>query len=465
LGLLLFALWLTIVINYSSETDLSVTNYSLEFLSSHIKLTNAVLFGLLMVVWHICFKIQGLYYSLRFGNRPEIIIRTAKSAAACSIALFFAAEIATWGKVNLFNAICFWSFSCLLIGAMRLTIMYGTRRFRRRGINSKTLLIIGGGARSRVFIRIIRSQKELGYKILGYLDSEPDFSHEDIDGVEWLGNIEDLPSFISSSAIDEVAIALPIKSQYMRIKQAVSVLEEQGIVTHIVSDFFPHQLARIQPQEFQGLPILSLHSAPPFCWKTDVKRVIDIVVSLAMLVALSPLLIAIAIIIKVDSKGPVFFLQKRMGFNKRRFYMIKFRSMGTDAESKLTELEHLNEKDGGIFKIRNDPRITRVGHFLRKFSLDEFPQLINVLKGEMSLVGPRPLSMRDAMNLEESTYKRRYSVRPGMTCLWQVSGRSELSFDEWMELDLEYIDSWSLKLDGKILMQTVPAVLTARGAF
>ncbi len=184
-----------------------------------------------------------------------------------------------------------------------------------------------------------------------------------------------------------------------------------------------------------------------------------------LLAALSPLLIAIAIIIKLDSKGPVFFLQKRMGFNKRRFYMIKFRSMGTDAEAKLTELEHLNEKDGGIFKIRNDPRITGVGHFLRKFSLDEFPQLINVLKGEMSLVGPRPLSMRDAMNLEESTYKRRYSVRPGMTCLWQISGRSELSFDQWMELDLKYIDSWSLKLDGKILMQTVPAVLTARGAF
>ncbi len=462
---LLAALGITIVINYSSETGMSLPRYSLDFLSSHIKLSNAILFGLLMIVWHFCFKIQGLYYSVRFSNQGEIIKRTMKAVGVCSIALFITAEIINWGKINLFNAFCFWIFGFLLVGAVRLSIFHVSRKLRSRGVNLKTLLIIGGGKRSEEFIDIIAAKRELGYRILGYLDSESAYSRRKLHGIKWLGKTKDLPKIISTEAVDEVVIALPIKSQYTRIKIAVAALEEQGIVTHIISDFFPHHLARIQPQEFQGLPMLSLHSAPPFSWKTDVKRMIDIIISAGLLVSLFPLLVIIAILIKLDSKGAALFTQKRMGFNKRRFYMFKFRSMVIDAEVKLKDLEHLNEKDGGMFKIRRDPRITRVGSVLRKFSLDELPQLINVLKGDMSLVGPRPLSMRDALNLEVNIYKRRYSVRPGMTCLWQISGRSELSFEEWMRLDLEYIDSWSLKLDGIILLRTVPAVISAHGAF
>jgi exopolysaccharide biosynthesis polyprenyl glycosylphosphotransferase len=231
-----------------------------------------------------------------------------------------------------------------------------------------------------------------------------------------------------------------------------------------LSDFFPHHLARVQAQEFQGLPLLSLQSAPPFNWRTEVKRLLDILISAFVLLVWTPIFVLIAVLIKLDSRGPVFFVQERMGYNKRRFYMFKFRTMVTDAEARLREIEHLNEKEGPIFKISNDPRITRVGKYLRKFSLDEFPQLINVLLGDMSLVGPRPLSIRDALNLEESWQKRRFSVKPGMTCLWQISGRSNLSFEEWVELDLEYIDTWSLQLDWWILMRTVPAVISARGA-
>ena len=183
-----------------------------------------------------------------------------------------------------------------------------------------------------------------------------------------------------------------------------------------------------------------------------------------MLIGLLPVYVAIIIWIKFDSEGPVFFFQERMGYNKRRFRMIKFRTMCIDAEERMKEIEHLNEKDGAIFKIKNDPRITKAGRILRKFSLDELPQLYNVLVGDMSLVGPRPLSIRDAMRLETGSHKRRFSVRPGLTCLWQISGRSDLSFEEWMKLDLEYIDHWSLYLDGVILLRTVPAVMTARGA-
>lgn len=178
----------------------------------------------------------------------------------------------------------------------------------------------------------------------------------------------------------------------------------------------------------------------------------------------APIFIVAAIAVKVDSRGPVFFCQERMGHNKRRFTMIKFRTMSIDAESRIDEIAHLNEKDGPIFKIKNDPRVTRVGRFLRKFSIDELPQLINVLIGDMSLVGPRPLSIRDALAMEQSWQKRRFSVKPGMTCLWQISGRSNLDFDQWVELDLEYIDRWSLQLDWMILLKTIPAVIAARGA-
>ncbi len=183
-----------------------------------------------------------------------------------------------------------------------------------------------------------------------------------------------------------------------------------------------------------------------------------------MLVVLFPIFLLVALAIKLDSSGPLFFIQERMGYNKRRFRMIKFRTMSADAEARMKELEHLNEKDGPVFKIRNDPRMTRVGRLLRKLSIDELPQLINVLFGDMSLVGPRPLPMRDVLGLEVAWQKRRFSVKPGLTCLWQISGRSNLSFEEWMQLDLEYIDRWSLGLDCRILLRTIPAILSADGA-
>jgi len=207
-----------------------------------------------------------------------------------------------------------------------------------------------------------------------------------------------------------------------------------------------------------------LHSAPPVTWRTEIKRMLDIVVAASLLLLVSPLLAFVALAIRFDSEGSVFFVQGRVGFNKRRFRMIKFRTMCVDAEARMQEVEHLNEKTGPIFKISNDPRITRVGKWLRKTSIDELPQLINVLLGDMSIVGPRPLSVRDALRMEVAWQKRRFSVKPGLTCLWQVSGRSNLSFEQWMELDLEYIDRWSLGLDGLILLRTIPAILLARGA-
>jgi exopolysaccharide biosynthesis polyprenyl glycosylphosphotransferase len=199
-------------------------------------------------------------------------------------------------------------------------------------------------------------------------------------------------------------------------------------------------------------------------WPMVCKRMLDICVSALSLIILAPVFAIVAFLVKLDSRGPVFFYQDRVGLNKRRFRMYKFRTMAGDAEKKQLELECLNEADGPVFKIRNDPRVTRLGKYLRKASVDELPQLWNVLMGDMSLVGPRPLPLRDYRAFDQDSARRRFSVRPGMTCLWQVNGRSSVSFKEWMELDLHYIDHWSLWLDVKLLARTIPAVLKGAGA-
>jgi exopolysaccharide biosynthesis polyprenyl glycosylphosphotransferase len=195
-----------------------------------------------------------------------------------------------------------------------------------------------------------------------------------------------------------------------------------------------------------------------------VKRGLDIVLSAALLVVLAPLMLLVAALIRVTSPGPVLFTQSRLGYNKRRFNIYKFRTMTNDAEARINEVEHLNEVSGPVFKIKNDPRITRVGQFLRRTSIDELPQLLNVLKGDMSLVGPRPLPVRDYEGFDQNWQRRRFTVRPGITCLWQINGRSSIPFEKWMLLDLQYIDTWSLWLDCEILFRTIPAVLKGYGA-
>ena len=463
-ALLVFSLGAAIVLTNAHEEGMGMSEYSVDFFSTRIKLGNAILCGLLLLIWHICFRFSGLYFSNRLSRAREICPRIVRAVGVSSIALLVFAQIAGWKTVDISTIVYFGLIGIALITGLRLGVYYLSRRFRQRGINTKSLLIIGGGARSENLIKIITDETELGYKVLGYLDSSLSYSHRNLAEAPWLGRFECLARIINEEVVDEVAIALPIKSHYAEIKAAIIQLEEQGVVVHLLSDFFPYHLSRIQPHEFKGLPLLSLHSSPRFSWRVELKRLIDIVIALVLLVLFAPLLAIIALLIKLDSPGSVFFSQERMGYNKRRFLMIKFRTMVSDAEARMKEFEHLNEKQGPIFKIKNDPRITSVGKYLRKFSLDELPQLVNVLLGDMSLVGPRPLAMRDAFKLKESLHKRRFSVKPGLTCLWQISGRSNLSFEEWMELDLEYIDHWSLNLDWWILAKTVPAVLTARGA-
>ncbi len=461
LSLLLVALGTAIVFRYSPAGD---PGFVIDYLSQRIKVTNAILGVVLIISWHAAFAAQSLYVSHRLSPLRNELKEIARAVVISFLALLAAANLGRWPTINASTAAIFCALSFTLIAAMRIALRLNLRRLRARGHNVKTLVIVGAGARGRRFAAHLKQRQDLGYKLLGYVDSDPAFAEGEIEDAPWLGGIDDLPRIVANEVIDEVAIALPIKSQYTQIETAVLLLEEQGITTHLLSDLFPQKLARSQPIDFDGVPIVSMHSAPLFSWRTEAKRIFDLVSAALLLFVVGPLLVLAAIAIKLDSAGPILFVQERVGLNKRRFRMLKFRTMCRDAEASMKEIEHLNEKTGPIFKIRNDPRVTRVGRWLRKTSVDELPQLVNVLLGDMSIVGPRPLSVRDAVRMEVAWQKRRFSVKPGITCLWQVSGRSNLSFEQWMQLDLEYIDHWSLGLDASILLRTIPAIMTTRGA-
>ena len=232
----------------------------------------------------------------------------------------------------------------------------------------------------------------------------------------------------------------------------------------MMADLFPVPAERVTLEAVAGIPLLSVDAVAYNEWKVLLKRAIDFGVAAALLVLLLPVMALVALAIKLDSPGPVLFIQDRVGLNKRRFRFVKFRSMVANAEARQSEVEHLNEADGPVFKFRHDPRVTRVGRVLRRTSLDELPQLVNVLTGDMSLVGPRPLPLRDVNLFDRAAQRRRFSFKPGLTCLWQVSGRSDLPFTEWLKLDLWYINNWSIMLDLKILLRTIPAILRRTGA-
>jgi len=277
--------------------------------------------------------------------------------------------------------------------------------------------------------------------------------------------IAELEALVAREPVDEVFITLSREKHGHLLDAIVSLCEEQGIIVRVQSEPFELRIARWQVDELGGVPIVTIRSGPQDSWQLIAKRLIDIFGSAVLLIALAPILALVALLIRLDSPGPVFYIQQRVGLNRRRSRLFKFRTMSEGADAQQPMLESLNEAEGPVFKIKDDPRITRIGRILRRYSLDELPQLFNVFKGEMSLVGPRPLPIRDIERIDARWHKRRLSVKPGVTCLWQVNGRSDVSFDHWVRMDLEYIDKWSLGLDMKILLKTIPAVVKGSGAY
>jgi len=304
---------------------------------------------------------------------------------------------------------------------------------------------------------------EWGIDIIGYLDTDPDHVGKEIMGSKVLGTVAQVGDVLNGQVIDEVILAVP-RSRLSHMEEIVNACEEQGVRFRFMADVFDLEVARTRLVELDGIPLLTFDPVAQNEGMLLAKRFMDLLLVLAAMPVVAPVMGLVALAIKLDDGGPVFFKQERVGLRKRLFPMYKFRSMVVDAEAKLKEIEHLNEAEGPIFKIEKDPRITRVGHFIRKTSLDELPQLLNVLRGHMSLVGPRPMSQRDVGLFERGIQRKRFSVKPGLTCLWAIKGRSRLTFEQWLVLDLQYIDEWSLWLDLKILLLTVPVVLKGSGS-
>jgi exopolysaccharide biosynthesis polyprenyl glycosylphosphotransferase len=347
---------------------------------------------------------------------------------------------------------------CLERGMIRLFAHY----MRKKGLNYRNLLIVGTGERALKIVKKIKENVHWGLRVEGLIDKDSSLVGENKEGIEVIGTLENVAQVLRERVIDEVIFSVP-RTWLDEVEEAIHACEELGIQARLAADLFNPVIGRMSLGELEGIPLLTLSTTPQHVGQLFVKRFLDIVISSVGLIILSPILLATAIAIKIDSSGPILFRQKRVGLNGRTFTFYKFRSMVKDAEKMREQIEHLNEMSGPVFKVRDDPRLSRVGRFIRKFSIDELPQLFNVLKGNMSLVGIRP-PVPEEVKKYEGWQRRRLSMKPGITCIWQVRGRNKVDFEEWMRMDLSYIDNWSLKLDAKLLLRTIPAVLFTRGA-
>lgn len=462
LGVMIFAFLSAAVFVLHRTNDISAA----DFFAMRVKIQNFALFAILLLVWHLILRLFGLYTSRRLSTRSsEAIDIVIASTIGVSI-LFFAALLFHIRMATPWFLLSFWIEVTVSTISARLVLRVALRFLRKRERNLRYIIIAGTNSRTLRFASRLTSHPETGYRIIGFVDREWErLNTFRASGYSLLCDISAFPEFLRHSVVDEVVIGLPFRSMHGSASLIAAACEEQGITVRVLNDIFDLKARRTISEDELDPDALLTHAAGWIeGWPIFIKRVLDIAIAATALIFFSPILAIAAILIKATSPGAIFFIQKRVGLHKRPLNVYKLRTMHVHAEERIHELEHLNEVSGPVFKIRNDPRLTRVGRILRKTSIDELPQLFNVLRGEMSLVGPRPLPVRDYEGFNEDWQRRRFSVKPGMTCLWQICGRSSIPFAEWMELDLQYIDKWSLWLDFRILMQTIPAVLRGSGA-
>lgn len=412
------------------------------------------------LVWPFTFQQLDVYASVRTLGLWDVTQRLLVSG--CVVATILGA-VAFASDVPISRE---FPFVCAAAQGLALSItrfgLYSMLRVARRvGRNTRNVLIVGTGPRAAQIKRNIEAHPQWGLRILGFVDEVDSAIDPSLYNAK-LYSIGHMDSLLAEMVVDRVLVAVP-RSMLGSIAPVLSSCSSTGVPLTLLTDLFGDYLPTPQVGSFGSRPSLEFAAVHHNSFLLTVKRGIDVVGAAGALLVSAPVLALAAIAIKLDDGGPIFFSQTRCGLYGRRFSMIKLRTMCVDAEERKGDLVEMNEMDGPVFKVKLDPRITRVGAFLRKYSLDELPQFWNVLNGDMSMVGPRPPVPEEVLYYEISE-RRRLSMRPGITCIWQVGGRNEVGFEEWVKLDLQYIDHWSLALDAKILAQTVPAVLLARGA-
>ncbi|MDM8530228.1 undecaprenyl-phosphate glucose phosphotransferase [Anaerolineales bacterium HSG25] len=418
--------------------------------------------GLYTLLLILVYRHQGIYrirQRISWFDEFYAILNSTATGSIIAIVLVFMYQPTFYSRIIFIYAALF---TVGLLGLSRLIKLWLLRSLRRRGIGVKQLLIVGAGEVARTVMRAVMAHPELGLKIVGFVDDHP-MKQEDIGPFKAFGHTDNLDKVLKTEPIDEVIVTLPWE-YHDRMMHIMVYCDHVGIRTRIVPDMYQMTINRMKIVEIAGIPMIGAHEVSISGLNQVVKRIIDLVLASTVLLFGSPIMGLMALMIKLESPGPVLFEQIRVGKDGSRFTIYKFRSMVQNAEAQKAALQKYNEADGALFKMKDDPRVTRIGRFLRRTSLDELPQMYNVIMGDMSLVGPRPALPTEVAQYQE-WHRRRLEAAPGITGLGQVNGRSKLSFDEVALLDIYYIENWSLYLDTKILLQTIPRVILGSGAY
>lgn len=443
-----------------------------ELLAMRFSLGN-VMGGVAMIfIWVLVLQRHWLYRprKLRIGLLEEagVIVR------ATGIGSLILAAAGLFLRLELFTPsffVVFWPSVALLTLTLRRLQKTQLKRLHLGDKNQRNVLVVGTNDIACEYGHMVEANSELGFHLLGYLD---DYVHEPETSARHLGSLSEFPDLLRRLVVDEVVIAMPVHSCSEAIQKIIDTAHEQGILVRFpLSQLFnglsSNKIWRVSQEAWlspSGIPIVDIvvYSGHRLGGRYLLKRLFDFTAATACVILISPILLLAALLTAISSGLPVLFVQDRYGYNGRVFKLYKFRTMVKNADAMQAILRAQNERDGAAFKMKNDPRVTKVGKWLRKTSIDELPQLFNVIKGEMSLVGPRPLPLSDYERITNISHLRRRSVLPGITGPWQISGRDNISFDEWMKMDLDYIDNWRLSTDLKIIFSTIPVVLFGKGA-